>query len=153
MTPVLLISLLHLALGASAAEPGQPAQGVTRLVIRDEVVWRVPVAPRPVERRILWVETKGPRCVPTGAIRRAMLSGRGNVDFVLANRTRVRAKFDDECPALDFYAGLYLLPDDDLLCAGRDSIHSRVGGSCGIQLFRLLQPRLVRPSGARVPNP
>ncbi len=144
MTPLLLLSLLHLAFGASAAEPGRPAQGVTRLVIRDEVVWRVPVTPRAQQQRVGWIERKGPKCVPTGAIRRAMLAGRGNVDFVLANRTRVRAKFAADCPALDFYAGLYLLPDDDLLCADRDSIHSRVGGSCEIMVFRVLQPVIRR---------
>ena len=142
MNPALLLPLLPLALGVVAADPGRVAQGVTRLVIRDEVVWRVPVTPRPVQQRIAWIERKGPKCVPTGAIRRAMLAGRGNVDFVLANRNRIRAKFSDDCPALDFYAGLYLLPDDDLLCAGRDSIHSRVGGSCEIQAFRMLQPTL-----------
>jgi hypothetical protein len=144
MTPALFLSILPLALGLVAADPGRVSQSVTRLVIRDEVVWRVPVAPRPIQQHIAWVETKGPKCVPTGAIRRAMLAGRGNVDFVLANRTRIRAKFDDDCPALDFYAGLYLLPDDDLLCAKRDSVHSRVGGSCEIQKFRLLQPRLLK---------
>lgn len=130
-----------MALGIVAADPGRVAQEVTRLVIRDEVVWRIPVTPRsPQQQRIAWIERKGPKCVPTGAIRRAMLAGRGNVDFVLANRTRIRAKFASDCPALDFYAGLYLLPDDDLLCADRDSIHSRVGGSCEIMAFRLLQP-------------
>ncbi len=144
MNPALLLSFLPLALGVVAADPGRVGQSVTRLVIRDEIVWRVPVSPRPVQQRVAWVETKGPRCVPTGAIRRAMLAGRGNVDFVLANRTRIRAKFDDDCPALDFYAGLYLLPDDDLLCAGRDSVHSRVGGSCEIEKFRLLRPRLLK---------
>jgi hypothetical protein len=142
MNPALLLILLPMALGAVAADPGRVAQGVTRLVIRDEVVWRVPVTPRTAQPRIAWVEQKGPKCVPTGAIRRAMLAGRGNVDFVLANRTRIRAKFDDDCPALDFYAGLYLLPDDDLLCAQRDSVHSRVGGSCEIEAFRLLRPTL-----------
>ena len=143
MNPALLLTLLPMALGAVAADPGRVAQGVTRLVIRDEVVWRVPVTPRtPQQQRIVWLERKGPKCVPTGAIRRAMLAGRGNVDFVLANRTRVRAKFAADCPALDFYAGLYLLPDDDLLCADRDSIHSRVGGSCEIKVFRLLQPAI-----------
>ena len=142
MNPALLLTLLPMALGVVAADPGRVAQGVTRLVIRDEVVWRVPVTPRPQQQRIAWIERKGPKCVPTGAIRRAMLAGRGNVDFVLANRTRIRAKFAADCPALDFYAGLYLLPDDDLLCADRDSIHSRVGGSCEIMVFRLLQPAL-----------
>lgn len=142
MNPALLLSILPLALGLVAADPGRVGQSATRLVMRDEVVWRVPVSPRPVQQRIAWVERKGPKCVPTGAIRRAMLAGRGNVDFVLANRTRIRAKFDRDCPALDFYAGLYLLPDDDLLCAERDSIHSRMGGSCAIEAFRILQPRL-----------
>lgn len=141
MIPEFLLPLLPLLFGVMAADPGD-GQAVTRLVVRNEVIWRIPVAPRPVQRGVEWVETKGPKCVPTGAIRRAMLSGRGNVDFVLANRTRVRAKFDDDCPALDYYAGLYLLPDDDLLCAKRDSIHSRVGGSCRIDKFRVLQARL-----------
>lgn len=143
MNPAFLLSLWPLALGIVAADPGRLGQGVTRLVIRDEVVWRVPVMPRPPQPdRLAWIERKGPKCVPTGAIRRAMLAGRGNVDFVLANRTRIRAKFSADCPALDFYAGLYLVPDDDLLCADRDSIHSRVGGSCEIMVFRVLQPAL-----------
>ena len=142
MNPALLLSILPLALGLVAADPSRVGQSATRLVVRDEVVWRVPVTPRSTQPRIAWVERRGPKCVPTGAIRRAMLAGRGNVDFVLANRTRIRAKFDEDCPALDFYAGLYLLPDDDLLCADRDSIHSRMGGSCEIEAFRILQPRL-----------
>lgn len=143
MNPALLLTLLPMAIAVVAVDSGRAAQGVTRLAVRDEVVWRVPVTPRPPQQqRIAWLERKGPKCVPTGAIRRAMLAGRGNVDFVLANRTRIRAKLSADCPALDFYAGLYLLPDDDLLCADRDSIHSRVGGSCEIMVFRLLQPAL-----------
>jgi hypothetical protein len=64
------------------------------------------------------------------------------VDFVLANRARIRARFDEGCPALDFYAGFYLQPQDDRLCAGRDAVHSRMGGSCTIDRFRLLVPKL-----------
>ena len=71
-----------------------------------------------------------------------MLSGPGNVDFILSNRTRIRAKFDDDCPALDYYGGLYLVPDDELLCARRDTIRSRMGGSCEIRRFKLLMPKL-----------
>ena len=141
MSPSFALYLLPALAGMFAADPGRGDAGVSRLVGQDEVIWRVPVAPRPPQQRIAWIERKqGPKCVPTRAIRRAMLSGPGNVDFILANRTRIRAKFDDDCPALDFYAGLYLLPDDDLLCADRDSIHSRVGGSCEIMVFRVLQP-------------
>jgi len=73
-------------------------------------------------------------------IRRALLSGPEQVDFILADRTRVRAKFDEDCPALDFYGGFYLQPQDERLCADRDAVHSRMGGSCTIDKFRLLVP-------------
>jgi hypothetical protein len=89
-----------------------------------------------------WHEKKGPKCLPTAMIRRALLSGSEDVDFVLADRARVRAKLDEDCPALDFYAGFYLQPQDDQLCAGRDAIHSRMGGSCTIEHFKLLVPKL-----------
>ena len=91
-----------------------------------------------------WVFAKGPRCIPTAAIRRALLFGSEQVDFVLANRSRVRAEFDENCPGLDFYGGFYLQPEDDRLCAGRDAVHSRMGGSCTIGRFRHLVPRLKR---------
>ena len=78
MNPALLLTLLPMALGVVAADPGRVAQGVTRLVIRDEVVWRVPVTPRAQQQRVGWIERKGPKCVPTGAIRRAMLNSSAN---------------------------------------------------------------------------
>ncbi|MEO7655638.1 MAG: hypothetical protein ABIS23_08135 [Sphingomicrobium sp.] len=135
--------LLPALAGMLAADPGRSCHAVSRLVGQDEVIWRVPVAPRPPLQRISWVEhKKGPKCVPTRAIRRAMLSGPGNVDFILANRTRIRAKFDRDCPALDYYGGLYLVPEDEMLCAKRDTINSRIGGSCEIKRFKLLMPKL-----------
>ena len=41
---------------------------------------------------------------------------------MLANRGRVRAKFDEDCPALDFYGGFYLQDRGraDLRAARRD---------------------------------
>ena len=74
--------------------------------------------------------TRGRNASRCAAIRRALLSGPRSVDFVLADRSRVRAEFDEDCPALDFYGGFYLQPEDDRLCAKRDAIHSRMGGSC-----------------------
>jgi hypothetical protein len=137
-----MLSLVPALLGLIALQPGTVEQSVTRLVIQDEVILRVPVQPRPLVQQIQWIERKGPKCIPTYAIRRAMLSGAAQVDFVLANRTRVRAQFDEDCPALDFYAGFYLQPQDERLCAGRDAIHSRMGGSCTIGKFKQLVPRL-----------
>ncbi len=92
--------------------------------------------------RFDWKEHKGPSCIPVGAIRRALISGPAQVDFILGNGSRVRAKFDKDCPALDFYGNFYLQPQGAQLCLDRDAIHSRMGGSCAIRRFRLLEPRL-----------
>jgi len=134
-------NLLPLMFGLLGAQPGSVGQGVTRLVIQDEVILRVPVQPRNLMPGVDWVEKKGPKCIPASAIRRATLSGPEQVDFTLANRARIRARLEEDCPALDFYAGFYLQPADERLCAGRDAIHSRIGRSCTIERFKLLEPK------------
>ena len=129
-------------IGIFAGQPGAVQQSVTRLVVQDEVILRVRVLPRPLVQPIVWVERKGPKCIPVAAIRRALLSGPEQVDLILASRARVRAQFDEDCPALDFYGDFYLQPQDGRLCAGRDAVHSRIGGSCTIEWFKLLVPKL-----------
>lgn len=135
-------SFIPVLLGLLAVQPAAMQQSVTRLIIQDEVILRIPVEPRPLAPSIQWVERKGPKCIPISALRGALLSGPQQVDFVFVNRARVRAQFDENCPALDFYTGFYLQPDGDRLCAGRDAIHSRMGGSCTIERFKLLEPKL-----------
>jgi hypothetical protein len=142
VSPITVLNVLPLLLGLFAAQPAAVQQSVTRLVVQDDVILRVPIQPRPLMPQVQWVERKGPKCIPTAAIRRALLSGSEQVDFLLVNRVRVRAEFDEDCPALDFYGGLYLQPDDNRLCAGRDAVHSRIGGSCTIERFKQLVPRL-----------
>ena len=132
---------MPLLFGLIGAQPGSVGQSVTRLIVQDEVILRVPVQPHPLLPEIEWVEKKGPKCVPVAAIQRALLSGSEQVDFILADRSRIRAKFDEDCPALDFYGGFYLQLQDDRLCAHRDAVHSRIGGSCTIERFRQLVPR------------
>lgn len=141
MTLHSLAGLLPALFGLFAGQPGAIQPSVTRLVAREGIVWRVPVIPRPPARTIEWVEHKGPRCIPTATIRRALLFSPEQVDFILSDRSRMRAKFSDDCAALDFYGGLYLKPEDNFLCAKRDAVHSRIGGSCTIAKFRLLEPR------------
>lgn len=143
MTPAAFFGLLPVLLGLFAAQPGAVPQSVTRMVVQETVIWRVPIQPRPMQQ-IDWVERKGPKCIPVAAIRRALLSGPEHVDFVFAGGRRVRAEFDEDCPALDFYGNLYLQPQDDRLCAGRDAIHSRMGGSCTIGRFKQLAARFRR---------
>jgi hypothetical protein len=144
VSPATFISIVPLLLGLVAVEPGAITATVSRLVEQDEVILRVPVEPRPPLPMFDWDERKGPKCIPAGAIRRAMLSGSDQVDFLLADRSRVRAKFDEDCEALDFYGGFYIQPEDDELCAHRDAIHSRMGASCRIEHFRQLVPRFRR---------
>ena len=141
MTSVAIWKLVPLLVGLFGAQPGAVGQSVTRLIVQDEVILRIPVQPRPLLPEIQWVEKKGPKCVPVAAIQRALLSGSEQVDFILENRARIRAQFDEDCPALDFYGGFYLQPQDDSLCARRDAVHSRIGSSCTIERFKQLVPK------------
>jgi hypothetical protein len=133
--------VVPLLLGIFGAQPGEVGQVVTRLIVQDEVILRVPVQPRPLVPDFEWIEKKGPKCIPAAAIQRALLQGSEQVDFVLANHVRIRAQFDENCPALDFYGGFYLQPEDERLCAHRDAIHSRIGSSCTIERFKQLVPK------------
>jgi hypothetical protein len=137
-------NFVPLLLGLFAVQPATVERSVTRLIIQDEVILRVPVQPHPLFPDIEWVEKKGPRCIPAAAIQRALLSGSEQVDFVLANHARIRAQFAEGCPALDFYGGFYLQPQDDRLCAHRDAVHSRMGVSCAIEGFKQLIPKFRR---------
>jgi hypothetical protein len=133
--------VVPLLLGIFGVQPGEVGQVVTRLIVQDEVILRVPVQPRPLIPDFEWIEKKGPKCIPAAAIQRALLQGSEQVDFVLANHVRIRAQFDENCPALDFYGGFYLQPEDERLCAHRDAIHSRIGSSCTIERFKQLVPK------------
>jgi hypothetical protein len=139
---MILLSALSLipAMLALAGEEHLPT--VRRVVIHDEVIIRIPVRPRPPQR-IEWLEKKGPKCIDANRIAGAMLSGPSSVDFLLRDRTRVRAVMESNCPALDFYGGFYLQPDDERICAKRETIRNRVGASCTIERFRTLV-RLVK---------
>jgi len=136
----LFLSLFPAVLGLAMAGPRDE---VRTLVVEQEVIMRVPVRPRPVSP-LAWKEKKGPKCVGAGDIRGAALSGRETVDFLLFDRTRLRAELSEDCPALDFYNGFYLTPEDGKVCAKRDGIHSRIGRSCRIERFRRLVPRESR---------
>ena len=137
-------NFVPLLLGLFALQPATVEQSVTRLIIQDEVILRVPVQPHPLFPDIEWAERKGPKCIPAAAIQRALLSGSSQVDFILMNRTRIRAQFDEGCPALDFYGGFYLQPQDERVCAHRDAVYSRMGGSCSIERFKQLVPKFRR---------
>jgi len=144
MIPGVFLNVVPLLLGLFAAQPTVVEQSVTRLVIQDEVVLRVPLLPRPFVPQFEWEEHKGPKCIPIAAIQRAFLTDTQQVDIVLVNHARMRAQLDEDCPALDFYGDFYLQPKDDRICARRDAIQSRMGGSCTIERFKQLIPKFRR---------
>lgn len=139
---MILLNLLGLvpSLFASVIQP-RGEMVVSRVVVQQQLIIGVPVRPH-VSRPIEWEEKKGPRCIPAGAIAGALLSSEKSIDFIMADRSRVRAKLGGDCPALDYYDRLYLQPDDGMVCAGRDTIRSRIGGVCQIDRFKLLRPKL-----------
>ena len=140
MTLFPLLGLLPALFGMTMqSSQGEPV--VRRVVVRDEVILKIPVRPRS-RQRLEWDEKKGPKCLDADRIAGALLSGPSSIDFILRDRRRIRAVMDDECPALDFYQGFYLQPDDERICAKRETIRSRVGASCRIERFRLLVPQV-----------
>jgi hypothetical protein len=138
MMLIAFLGLIPALLGMAAEQPAEN-QVVRRVIVQDEVIFRIPIRPRvsPIE----WVEHKGPKCIPANMLAGAIMSGPSSIDFVLRNRQRVRAKMDSDCPALDFYDSFYLQPDDDFICAKRETIRIRSGGSCRIEKFRSLVPQ------------
>lgn len=139
-------ALMLLAPRASAdprlAEMAGDAVEYAQLSIRERVILRIQtLRGRPAPAVPQWKEKKGPRCMPTDAIGGAAVIRNDSVDFVLKGGSRLRAKLDDDCPALDYDGGFYLAPTrDKQICADRDSIHARSGGECGITRFRSLVP-------------
>ena len=116
---------------------------VTRLVVREEVILRVPVIRPRAARRVKWEEKKGPKCIGSDRIVAAALGDSRSVDFLLSDRSRIRARMDDDCPTLDFYGNFYIQPEDERICAKRDEIRSRIGGSCRIEKFRRMVPKAL----------
>ena len=137
-----LVSLLS-ALLAGSEEPAALRGSVRVTTIEERLIIRVPVVPRPHQRfKIHWEEKKGPKCLPVDSIARAFLSGPDSIDLVLRSRQLVRARLDNDCDGLDFYGQLYVQPEDRRICAKRDTIRSRMGGSCRIERFRTLVPKV-----------
>jgi len=148
------ISAMLLAVAAPVPEPRAAAvptppmtiMQLAQMTIRQRIVIRVPRVPDPREDAITtamrppkWIERKGPKCVPLPMIAGASLTQSQSIDLVTVDGGVLRAKFDDECPALDFYKGFYLRQTSDgQICADRDSLRSRSGGVCRIKSFRQL---------------
>jgi hypothetical protein len=141
------LALLLAGLLGSAAAPLPPSPlELAQLTIREQIIIRVPTrtARDPAQKAspIEWQEKRGPKCIAARSIVGASLLGRSSVDLLLRDNSRVRAKLEDNCPALDYYYGFYISPNaDGRICAERDTIRSRMGGQCNIEGFRSLRAK------------
>jgi hypothetical protein len=138
-------ALMIAALGGGDAAPSAASPiHFAQMSVRRQIMVRVPLRIIPAPRQeapTKWKESlRGPDCLPARSILAATALKQKSVDLILRDRTRVRAKLDRSCPALDYYFGFYVTPaQDGRICADRDSIRSRVGGECGIDAFKRLR--------------
>ena len=119
------------------------------VIVYEQIVVRVTPVPRNdnrmgnVRQNIAWQEARGPSCIPIRQIVGAAQIGQESVDLILRDSTRIRARLERRCPAMDYYRGIYFRPSrDGMICAERDEFRARSGGSCEIEQFRLLRPRV-----------
>ncbi|WP_152569435.1 MULTISPECIES: hypothetical protein [Sphingomonas] len=125
---------------------GAPPEAVSiaRVTVSEEIVMRVPVIRPRFPVPIRWEEAKGPRCIRADNILATALADDGSIDFLMRSRERIRGQLENQCPTLDFYGGLYLQSVDGAICARRDEVRSRIGGSCAIERFRRMVPHPIR---------
>ncbi|MEN3973308.1 hypothetical protein WJS89_11575 [Sphingomicrobium sp. XHP0235] len=143
-----LVPLLALAdvsaVSASVQDAPPPREAtsqpqVRRVVIRDQLIIRIPVRARQ-SRSLRYTLSDGPQCLDSADIAGARLAGSRTIDFMLKDRSIIRMRTDRECPSLDFYGGFYLQPRDNRVCARRDAIRTRMGSSCQIETFQRVLP-------------
>jgi hypothetical protein len=136
-------ALLLLAFGGGGSKQPAPRPAQGTITVHQQIIIRVPAGMRvgaPAASMIRWEEHRGPRCIAWARIAGAGLLGQNSVDLIFRDATRVRARLERRCPALDYYRGFYLpATPDGLICADRESIRSRTGGECRIDSFRVLR--------------
>ena len=139
---IILASLLAALAAGGVADARPSAHRASRVMrIRLQPMVPVPLPGPPVE----WKESRGPKCIARDRIAAAVVSSPKDIDFILRDRTRQRARLQRSCPSLRFYSGFYLKPTDDgFICRDRDAVHDRSGSECEIDAFRKLTPKPVR---------
>lgn len=147
--PALLLALAPLLV---AADDASPLAGVefAQVTIRERVLIRIrPSRPVVLDRagRVtqiapVWSERRAQKCVAVHDLAGAAVSRGGDVDLMMIDGGRLRAKLAKDCPALDFYGGFTLKPNaDGRICGGRDVLRARSGASCPIAKFRRIELR------------
>lgn len=149
MTYAVFPPLLWIALAMPAAdspEDGRMQVQYGQVTLQQRIIIRVPRLPNPSRRARndplgmpVWKEKKSAKCLPIASIAGAAITRDESVDLITGDGRRYRARFDDSCPAIDFYSGFYLRQTKDgRVCARRDAVRSRSGDECRIKGFKEL---------------
>ena len=139
-------SLLLLALASVEMQTAPPSPRAETVTVRhQQIIIRLSRGERaiaPAGASLLrWRESRGPRCVAAQRLVGATSLRPDSVDLILRDNSRIRARLQRRCPALDYYRGFYInATEDGRICAERDSIRSRAGGECQIEDFLALSP-------------
>ena len=139
--------MLPLLMAAPLAIAAGPAdERYAKLSTRERIIIRIPRLPGPSRAQraapVTWEEKKAPKCVPMDRLASASISPDGDIDLIVTDGRRLRAKLDRDCPTLNFYGGFYLKRSKDgKFCARRDVLRTRSGRQCEISRFRLLIPK------------
>ena len=81
------------------------------------------------------------RCIGIDHVAGAIVFGDRAVELTMTDHSRWRMTFDAACPALSFYQGFYYRRAiAGHLCASRDAVISRAGGTCPIATIVRVRP-------------
>jgi hypothetical protein len=93
-----------------------------------------PVDPGPVAEA--WKPGKADRrlCIDAGEIAGAVVIDPRRLEVYDRTGRRFQLTFAEDCPHLGYYGGFYYRPDENgQICATRDALMGRAGGSCRIR--------------------
>ena len=86
-------------------------------------------------------ERKMGKCVAIKSIVGVQISESDRLLLFMRDRKVVSAKLEKSCRSRDFYSGFYVENSDDgMICAERDTLHSRAGANCQVIRMRRLVP-------------
>lgn len=82
------------------------------------------------------------KCVPVKAIGSVQISLQDRLLLFMRDQRIVSVRLEKSCNVRDFYSGFYVESSEDgMICAGRDTLHSRAGVTCDVAKLHRLVPQ------------